>query len=188
MNALFDCLPALRERVAWTPLGVFPTPVEDATRVLTAALLPGELWLKRDDLSSPIYGGNKLRLLEHVLARAVRGGATRVYSSGATGSNFAVATALHAPRVGLEPGAICFAEPMTREGEQSHRVVSERARLIEIGHWSLLPLATEKVRRQDERQGVRAQVLSQVTLGPDDLLGYVAAGLELALQVARKEC
>ena len=153
MSALFDCWPALRERVAWASLGVFPTRVEDATRVLSGALLPGELWLKRDDQSSPIYGGNKLRLLEHVLAEARQVGAKRVYSSGATGSNFAVATALHAPRVGLEPGAICFPEPMTAEGEQNQRVVGERASVVEIAHWSLLPVATERVRRRDERRG-----------------------------------
>jgi D-cysteine desulfhydrase len=188
MSVLFDCLPGLRGCVAWAPLGVFPTRVEDATRVLSDAALPGELWLKRDDQSSPIYGGNKLRLLEHVLAEALQAGAQRVYSSGASGSNFAVATALHAPRVGLEPGAICFPEPMTAEGEQSHRVVRERARLVEIAHWSLLPVAAERVQRQAVQQGQRAQVLSQVSLSAESLLGYVAGGLELALQVARKEC
>ncbi len=186
MSALFDLLPTLRGRVAWVSLGVFPTPVEDATRVLSGAALAGELWLKRDDLSSPIYGGNKLRLLEHVLAEVQQSGATRVYSSGATGSNFAVATALHARRVGLEPGAICFPEPMTAAGEQSHRVVCERARVVEIAHWSLLPVAAERVRRQDEPQ--RARVLSQVSFSPESLLGYVAAGLELAQQVALKAC
>ena len=188
MSVLFDVLPALRGRVAWASLGVFPTPVVDATRVLSGAQLPGELWLKRDDLSSPICGGNKLRLLEHLLAEAQASGATRVYSSGATGSNFAVATALHARRVGLEPGAICFPEPMTPEGERSHRVVGEHARLVEIAHWSLLPVAAERVRREDQQQGQRAQVLSQVSLSPESLLGYLAAGLELALQVANKAC
>lgn len=188
MSALFDCWPGLRRRVAWAPLGVFPTRVDDATRVLSGDGLAGELWLKRDDQSSPIYGGNKLRLLEHVLAGALEAGANRVYASGATGSNFTVATALHAARVGLEPGAICFPEPMTAEAEQNQRVVRERARVVEIAHWSLLPVATERVRRQDEQQGLRAQMLSQVSFGPDALLGYVAAGLELGLQVARKEC
>ncbi len=188
MSVLFDVLPALRGRVPWASLGVFPTPVADATRVLASAQLSGELWLKRDDLSSPIYGGNKLRLLEHLLAEAQQAGASCVYSSGATGSNFAVATALHARRLGLEPGALCFPEPMTPEGEQSHRVVHERARVVEIAHWSLLPVAAERVRRQAQQTGRRAHVLSQVSLSPESLLGYVAAGLELAQQVATKQC
>jgi 1-aminocyclopropane-1-carboxylate deaminase/D-cysteine desulfhydrase-like pyridoxal-dependent ACC family enzyme len=188
MTVLFDYFPALRGRVPWAALGALPTRVDDATRVLFAAALPGELWLKRDDLSSPIYGGNKLRLLEHLLGEAQQRGMTRVYSSGAVGSNFAVATALHAPRVGLTPGAICFPEPVTPEGAQSHRVVQARARVVEIAHWSLLPVAAERVRRQDEQQRQRAQILSQVSLSPEALFGYVAAGLELAQQVTRGEC
>jgi len=188
VSVLFDVLPKLRGRVAWIALGALPTRVEQAPRVLAEVERSGELWLKRDDLSSPIYGGNKLRLLEHLLAEASQNGVQQVYSSGAIGSNFAIATALHAPRVGLVPGAICFPEPLTPEGERSHRVVVARARVVQIPHWSLLPIAAERVRRRAAREGKRAQVLSQVTYNPESLLGYVAAGLELAQQVARQEC
>ena len=188
MSALFEVLPQLSGRVPWTLLGVWPTPVESGARVLAESQLSGELWLKRDDLSSPIYGGNKLRLLEHLLAAARAAGDKRVYSSGAVGSNFAVATALHAPRVGLEPGAICFPQPLTPEAEASHRVVQARAHVVEMAHWSLLPLVSERVRRQAEARGERARVLSQVSFEPESLLGYLAAGLELAQQVAQKIC
>src|SRR4051812_5845690 len=101
VSVLFDVLPKLRGRVAWTALGALPTRVEQAPRALAEAQRSGELWLKRDDLSSSIYGGNKLRLLEHLLGEASQNGVQQVYSSGAVGSNFALATALHAPRVGL---------------------------------------------------------------------------------------
>jgi len=188
MSVLFDFFPALRGRVPWAPLGVLPTRVDDGSAVLARAGLSGELWLKRDDLSSPVYGGNKLRLLEHLFGEALANGCTRVYSSGAVGSNFAVATALLAPRAGLTPGAICFPEPLTPEGAQSHRVVVGRARLVELAHWSLLPLAAERTRRQEEQAGQRAQMLSQVSLRPESLFGYLAAGLELHQQVAAREC
>jgi len=187
MSLLFEFFPGLRARVPWVSLGGLPTPLADGARVLSAAGFEGDLWLKRDDLSSPICGGNKLRLLEHLLGRARERGFTRVYSSGAVGSNFALATALHAPRVGLEAGAICFPEPLTLEGEQSHRVVSARARVVPIAHWSLLPVAAERVRRQDERAGVRSLVLSQVSFEPESLFGYLAAGLELLQQIGRRE-
>jgi 1-aminocyclopropane-1-carboxylate deaminase/D-cysteine desulfhydrase-like pyridoxal-dependent ACC family enzyme len=188
MSVLFDFFPMLEGRVARVPLGTLPTRVDDGAAVLSSAGRSGELWLKRDDLSSPLCGGNKLRLLEHLLGEAKAEGVARVYSSGAMGSNFALATALHAPRVGLEPGAICFPEPLTPEGERTHRAVCERARVVEIAHWSLLPLAAERVRRQDEQQGHSARVLSQVSLSPESLFGYVAAGLELAQQIANRVC
>lgn len=188
MNALFDVLPALRERVAWLSLGCLPTPVEDASAVLRARGGDGELWLKRDDASSPVYGGNKLRLLEHLLAQAKQAGAVWVYATGATGSNFALATALHAPRVGLKAGVICFPQPMTPDGERNQLALKGRARLVEIPHWSLLPLAAERVRSRSGHTEEPAFVLSQVRVGAAGLLGYLAAGLELAQQVARGEC
>jgi D-cysteine desulfhydrase len=188
MSALDDLFPRLTARAPRASLAVFPSPVEECSSVLRAAGLGGELWLKRDDACSEVCGGNKVRLLEYLLGRAKARGVARVYSSGAKGSNFALATALHAPRVGLEAGAICFPEMTNPEGEASHRVVCARAQVVEVAHWSLLPLASERVRRQSEARGVPALVMSQVTFEPEALFGYVAAGLELALQVSSGAC
>lgn len=180
VTVLFDVFPQLRGRVPWLALGQLPTPIEGVIGLRAG----GDTFLKRDDLSSPIYGGSKLRLLEHLLAEARERGATRVYSSGAMGSNFALATALHAPRVGLSPGALCFPQTLTVEGELSHRLVSARAPVVKIAHWSVLPLAAQRLERDDPH----AVVLSQVTFDATSLLGYVAAGLELAQQIAAGLC
>jgi hypothetical protein len=91
--------------------------------------------------------------------------------------------ALHASRAGLEPGAICFPQPLTTEGERSHRVVLARSHVVEIAHWSLLPLATERVRLREPN----AVVLSQVSFSAESLFGYVSAGLELGRQIANGE-
>ena len=185
---MFEHWPALRARVPWVSLGQLPTQIVDGAAVLREAGLAGELWLKRDDASSAIYGGNKLRLLEYLLGEALQLGARHVYSTGARGSNFALATALLAPSAGLLPGAISFPQPMTLDGEHSHRVVVARARVVEIPHWSLLPVAVERVRRAAEQRGEVAFVLSQVRLQPESLFGYLAAGLELAQQVRAGRC
>lgn len=188
MSALFELFPLLRQRVPRVPLAELPTPVEAAPKVLAGAGRTGELWLKRDDLSSPIYGGNKVRLLEHVFAEALQRGAQRVYSTGAMGSSFALATALHAPRVGLSPFAIAFREASTEETERSHAALSVRAPVVSIAHWSLVPLAAERAKREAQRDQTRAEVLSQVSFSPTSLSGYVSAGLELALQVSSGAC
>jgi 1-aminocyclopropane-1-carboxylate deaminase/D-cysteine desulfhydrase-like pyridoxal-dependent ACC family enzyme len=180
MNVLLELFPSLATRVPHAALAELPTRVERADGVGAGV----DVWLKRDDLSSSLYGGTKLRLLEPLLGAAVAAGAERVYSSGAIGSNFAEATALHAPRVGLTPGALCFPQPLTAEAERSHRVVKAHARVIEIPHWSLLPLAAERIRRSD----AAARVLSQVSYEPESLFGYVGAGLELAQQIAAGDC
>ena len=66
--ALFRYLPRLAHRVPWVRLGDWPTPIEP-TRGLSA----GELWIKREDLSSRRYGGNKVRTLEAMFGRARAG-------------------------------------------------------------------------------------------------------------------
>src|SRR5262245_24621587 len=106
VRALFEVWPELHERLPIAPLGDFPTPVEPLAKLAGALGRPGfAVYSKRDDISSAVYGGNKVRTLELLFAEAQASGATHIYSTGAFGSNHALATALHAPRIGLSPGA-----------------------------------------------------------------------------------
>src|SRR5205814_6026102 len=81
-----------------------PTPIEPL-----AAL--GDVWVKREDRSSPVYGGNKVRTLEAVLGRARAAGARTIWATGAYGSNHAVATVMHARAAGMDAGVIMFPQP-----------------------------------------------------------------------------
>ena len=62
------------------PIGSFPTALELAPSLSA----PGfELWVKRDDRTNALYGGNKVRKLERVLAEVLARGATRIVTVGA---------------------------------------------------------------------------------------------------------
>src|SRR5215831_20404443 len=100
--ALFQIFPGLAGKIPWTSLGLFPTPVSS---------LRADLYIKRDDLSGVVYGGNKVRPLEALFGCAQAAGARRIFAVGAYGSNHALATALHAPAAGLEPAALLFSQP-----------------------------------------------------------------------------
>jgi len=78
------------------------TPVERLDRLRQA--LPGapQLWIKRDDLTGYLGGGNKLRKLEYVMAHALSLGATTIVTTGSITSNLARTTALIARRLGLK--------------------------------------------------------------------------------------
>jgi D-cysteine desulfhydrase len=78
-----------------------PTPLERLERVEKALSLPGELWVKRDDLTGMGLSGNKVRKLEFLLADARAQGATAVVTCGGIQSNHARATALAAAQLGL---------------------------------------------------------------------------------------
>jgi L-cysteate sulfo-lyase len=77
------------------------TPVERLDRLRKA--IPGapQLWIKRDDLSGYLGGGNKLRKLEYVFGDAVAQGATTVVTTGSITSNLARTAALIARRLAL---------------------------------------------------------------------------------------
>lgn len=96
---LFRAYPGLG-RLPYVALGEFPTPVERLAGV-GGELGLAQLYIKRDDLSAGLYGGNKVRKLEFLLGEARRTGAREVITIGFAGSNHALATALHARRLGL---------------------------------------------------------------------------------------
>ncbi len=171
---LFLRLPQLRHALPWAVLGTYPTPVE-----LLALEAPVPVYVKREDLSADGYGGNKVRTIEGHLGRAVALGRQRIWATGAWGSNHAVATATHAPRVGLATGAILIPQPPTLPAHANLRALAALDCVVtDAGGWALRPLAAMALLR------ARGEVI--MTPGgaiPLGSLGHVSAALELAGQV-----
>ncbi|SHF66894.1 pyridoxal-phosphate dependent enzyme [Geodermatophilus nigrescens] len=93
------------------PLSAWPTPLHPAPRLSAAlGLAPGDLVVKRDDLTD-LGGGNKVRKLEHLAAEAVAAGATVLVTSGGVQSNHARMTAAAAARLGLRAVLVLGGEP-----------------------------------------------------------------------------
>ncbi len=105
---------ALIDAVKKVPLGFYPTPFHKLERM--SELTGVNLWVKREDFSGvSLFGGNKVRKLEFLLADAVRKGCDTVFTYGATESNHAMQTATAARKLGLKPvlwlGAIVEPNP-----------------------------------------------------------------------------
>jgi 1-aminocyclopropane-1-carboxylate deaminase/D-cysteine desulfhydrase-like pyridoxal-dependent ACC family enzyme len=83
--------------------GNYPTPVECLERLSTAKT---SLWVKRDDLTSPLYGGTKVRKLGPLLEDALRSGARKIVTLGALGSHHVLATSVFGKLVGLSVEAV----------------------------------------------------------------------------------
>jgi len=99
-------------------LGVRPTRVDE--RVIGGL---GVL-VKRDDETSPAYGGNKVRCLEYLLALPAK----RLLTFSTLGAHHAYATALHGKRIGLETDVVLVRKGKRGElrdklGEVASRVV-----------------------------------------------------------------
>jgi len=96
-SALGDAL----ARVASLPLAPYPTPVQSLGR-LSAAIGGGpRLFIKRDDAIAFGFGGNKVRKLEFVAARAQAEGADTLITAGAVQSNHARVTAAVGAKLGM---------------------------------------------------------------------------------------
>ena len=104
--------PELAGVVPWRPLVHAPTPVEPATAAEPYLGRDG-VWIKRDDLVSPVYGGNKVRRFEHLLADAEARGARELVTVGGLASTQVIATVLFGVAAGFDVTAVLFDQPVT---------------------------------------------------------------------------
>ena len=100
MIPLFEHHQLLAHKLAYVSLGELPTPVQKLDQ-LGRQIGLDSLFIKRDDLSGKVYGGNKVRKLEFILGKALRTKVNEVLTFGAAGSNHALATAIYAKQLGL---------------------------------------------------------------------------------------
>jgi len=187
-RALLALFPALQPHAPFAELGQFPTPIVPLSQLATGPIAASaDAYVKRDDISSPHYGGNKVRTLESLFGAALDRGCSTVCAVGAYGSNHAVATVLHAGRVGLHSAALLFPQPASRTAYDNLRVTLARAdQFRALWHWSAVPFAMWRAERQ-LFHGSTPLVMPPGGANPVGALGYVSAALEVAEQVRAGE-
>jgi len=176
---LLEALPDLARAVPWMSLASVPTAVERATALDDWA--PGlDLWVKREDQISPVYGGNKVRRYEYVLADVLARGARRVVTAGGLGSTQVMATARFCQHLGLGCTAVLFDQPVTRFAQRAMLVdVTAGAELVYGGNYLTTALATVRARYAARDH----YLILPGAAEPLATLGYLDAVLELAAQV-----
>ncbi|HEU4409716.1 MAG TPA: pyridoxal-phosphate dependent enzyme [Polyangiaceae bacterium] len=180
---LFGELPELA-RLPFLPLLHGPTPVEPM-RGLEGYFGRGGLWVKRDDLASPLYGGNKVRKFEFLLADALDRGARGLWTVGGLASTQVTATALFGRALGLPVRALLFDQAMTRFGR--HALLADRAAGAELIYGGPLPLAALSA-LGEAAFGPRGYALvAPGASTPRPNAGFVDGAFELAEQVRRGE-
>ena len=184
---LFRHCPALSKSLAWRSLGEYPTPVHS---VRAGAV---SFQVKREDLSSAAYGGNKVRTLEHQLAVCEsRLAASRPGSSerrrlahigvvGSAGSNQVVATMVHAAPT-LPKVSALWASPDAPDLDNTLNMLSVLS----------CPNLDKGLYGVPAVLGVLTSVWRGVLINvggnaPSGVLGHVSAALELAEQIDRGE-
>jgi 1-aminocyclopropane-1-carboxylate deaminase/D-cysteine desulfhydrase-like pyridoxal-dependent ACC family enzyme len=192
---LFEQYPLLQEKLAYVALGEFPTPVQKLERLGTE-LGVSQLYIKRDDLSGKVYGGNKPRKLEFILGNALRSNAKEVMTFGGAGSNHALATAMYARQVGLKSISMLMPQPnaqyVRRNLLMSHYCGAELhlcgAGLESVRNMPLVYAATTyQLLRHRLKKGRFPYFISPGGSSPLGVTGFVNAALELERQITSGE-
>lgn len=167
------------------PLADGPSPVARMAQ-LEKRLPSGQVWLKNDGLYGRLYGGNKPRKLELILAEAQARGAEVIITGGALGTNHGLATALYGTKMGFRVVVLLtYEEPAPEAARNLCWMQAAGAELPYAGSIPQAFLMAPYYALRYRVGGRRAPYL----LGPGastplGALGYVNAALELAQQVS----
>jgi 1-aminocyclopropane-1-carboxylate deaminase/D-cysteine desulfhydrase-like pyridoxal-dependent ACC family enzyme len=143
---------------------------------------PGtDLWVKRDDLTDPTYGGNKVRKLVHLLADARARGAHRLVTLGAAGSHHVLATTVFGKRAGFDVAAVLVPQPRTLHVVDNVRAdIAQGLDMRASSAIAWAPFVALFALRAFARGTAFITVGGSNVVGS---LGYVDAAREIALQV-----
>jgi len=181
---LFRKFPTLGAKLPHVPLGLFPTPVEKVDQ-LGAALGLERFYMKRDDLSGVVYGGNKVRMLEFLLGGALRANSKEVVTVGYAGSNHALAVALYADRLGLKCSSYLL--PQANAHYVRRNLLAcyhHHARLQACGNYfSLAGGVLGGLIRATFQTGTLPSFIPPGGSSPLGIAGYINAGFELKEQI-----
>jgi D-cysteine desulfhydrase len=180
---LFWKFPALAAKLPHVPLGLFPTPVEKVDS-LGSALGLDRFYIKRDDLSGAVYGGNKVRMLEFLLGGALRADAKEVVTVGYAGSNQSLALAIYADWLGLKCSSYLLPQANAHYVRRNLLAsFSHHARLRSCNYLSLVWGVLGAVIRAALHDGTLAGMIRPGGSSPLGIAGYVNAAFELKEQI-----
>lgn len=190
MSMSSNDLPGRTGRMPRLTMAQLPTPLEEAPR-LSAALGGPRILFKRDDLTGTGLGGNKVRKLEFIIARALQEGADTLVVCGGFQSNFARIAAAMANRIGLSTELVLGGLP----GEprpQVGNLLLDSLLGANITYVDTVPRwefgdQVERVAEIVRRRGRRPFVVPLGGSGAEGIAAYLCATVELQQQLAERK-
>ncbi len=173
---LFDVFAELKTTVPYVQLANLPTPVQHYDQL--------SIFIKRDDLAGfeNLYGGNKVRKLEFLLAEALQCKASKVITFGAAGTNHGLATACYANKLRL-PCLLMLTN-------QPNSLVVQQNMLLDYYFQAEMRLFNSSEQRraaleQEQQSDPAAYFIPTGGSNALGAIGFVSAAFELKEQVAQ---
>lgn len=164
--------------------GNFPTPLRKLDS-LGKLYSRNNLYVKCDNSSGDLYGGNKVRKLEFLLADAQQQKAKRLITSGFIGSNHALATALYGKKCGFNVTLTLFG--IQKGDHVCNNLLADYHAGAEIVYYETfdqyqqdLPRLIKEYERLD---GITPYCIPAGGTSPIGIAGYVSAAFELKTQL-----
>jgi D-cysteine desulfhydrase len=180
---LFEEYPALRENLPFISL-IQKTPVQQLKAIEETLNCTSELWIKRDDQSTEIYGGNKPRKLEFLLADALARQKSHILTMGGLGSNHCLASTIFAKQLNLSPILILFDQPLTPD-VQKKLLIFRSLDAEMLGPYGTISSLFQYLIVQRRRKDT--YFLSAGGSSPLGVVGFVNAAFELKAQIENGE-
>ena len=178
--ALLRAYPGLRARLPRRAALSGPTPVEPLP---LPGFDAGALFVKRDERSCPLYGGNKPRKLEWILGQALARGSRRVVTTGGLGTNHGLATAILARDAGLATTLVLVRQPLTQAARRTLLLhAAWGATLVWGGSVAGAALQTLRVLATGVARGEHPMLVATGGASLRGAIGFVSAALALAEQ------
>ena len=163
-------------------LGIYPTPFYKLEAI--SARYGREIYIKRDDLCGVALGGNKVRKLEYLLAKAQADGCDTVFTTGGAQSNHAMLTAACAARLGMD--CKLFLKDRGVTGRRGNLVLDEiygaPVRLVDTDDYQDIYREMDRLGAELAQQGHKCCPIPVGGSTPLGTLGYAAAARECAVQ------
>lgn len=171
----------LNGKIPYLSLANLPTPINKCC-VLEKSLDFESIYIKQDDLTAyaGLYGGNKVRKLEFLLADALNKGATEIMTMGSAGTNHGLATACYANKLGLP--CVLMLKP------QPNSSVVRQNLLLDHYYNARVELFADVQERKQAldnylKENKKSYFISTGGSVPLGVLGFVNAAFELKAQI-----
>ncbi len=183
---IFQRFPALEKNIPWISLGNFPTPVERLTNIENDLEL-NSLWIKRDDQSGELYGGNKVRTLEFNLAEALQQRADLIFTYSALGSYWPLSCVIYAKLQNLPTNVFYFPYPLDSIKEKNLELTHQLANQVLSAKSLLAFLFLLYLNLYKAKKRSKVYLMPPGGASPVTTLGFANAVLELEQQCTRGE-
>ncbi|MHA1384657.1 MAG: pyridoxal-phosphate dependent enzyme, partial [Candidatus Helarchaeota archaeon] len=171
---LFEAYPDLENSIPWLSL-IHKTKVHKLES-LGKLLGTNDLWIKRDDQTTGIYGGNKPRKLEFLFADAKKKNKDPIITIGGLGSNHCLATAIFGQKLGFNVVLILFNQPLTPD-------VQKKLLLFNCFKTTMLHEETIKKNQELLKQYENSYFITGGGSDQVGTIGFVNAAFELKNQI-----